>query len=273
MVGIIASQAAQALQYQSVSAQSSTSELLAGINKPAYDRLSLSPQAREFLDSGNQALQTLGQSDQLLRGQRIGFLQQQLRELNEQITTLRGLLEFANADQAETLRSGIRDVGSQLDRLGGDIRGVIETSSRSVSIEAVQGSFSQSFNAAAVGEDSAIAYSQQLEGEFSFYKISVEEQSTSVAFDSDGNLTIEQTTTESEIVVSQLSVESSESLTAVQETDPLQDLINSYDATAGNFDDLVNDTLEALEINDGGINQLLDFLDNYIEQNRIDIFA
>ncbi len=273
MVGIISSQASQALQYQSLSAQSSTTQLLAKSGQSAYDRLSLSPEAREYLDSGSSALNALGQNEQILQGQRISFLKQQLAELNEQIEVLRGFLEFANADQAGTLRSGISDIGNQIERLGGDIRGVVESSSRSVTIEAVQGSFSESFNAAAVGEDGALAYSSQLEGDFSFYRISVEEQSTSLSVGEDGSISVEQTTTESEIIVSELNVSSSETLAVAQESDPLQDLIDSYDATANNFDSLVNETLEALEINDGGINQLLSFLDEFIEKNRVDLLA
>lgn len=273
MVGIISSQAAQSLNYQSLSAQSSTTQLLAKTGQSAYDRLSLSPEAREYLDSGSSALNALGQNEQILQGQRISFLKQQLAELNKQIEVLRGFLEFANADQAGALRTGISDIGSQLERLGGDIKGVVESRSRSVTIEAVQGSFSESFNAAAVGENGALAYSSQLEGDFSFYRITVEEQSTSLAVGEDGSISLQQTTTESEITVSELNLQSSETLVATSSSDPLQELIDSYDATANSFDSLVNDTLEALEINDGGINQLLSFLDEFIEKNRIDLLA
>ncbi|MEM6782053.1 MAG: hypothetical protein AAF569_09350, partial [Pseudomonadota bacterium] len=167
----------------------------------------------------------------------------------------------------------IRDVGQQIERVGGDIRGLFETNSRSISIEAIEGSFSQSFNAAALGQNGGGIYSQQLEGEFSFYKINVEEQSTSVSFDENGVLSIEQTTTQNELVVSEINIESSESFIGFEADTPFDDLIAAYDATSNNFDDLVNEALEALEVNDGGINQLLEFLDEFIEQNRINFFA
>lgn len=278
MVGILASTASQALQYQSVSSQSSSSQLSLDVQngrhgRHPHDRLDLSSEAQERLSSQTRALNALGRNESILRGQRISFLQKQLSELNDQIQTLRGLLEFANAGQAETLRSGIRDVGNQLEGVGRDIQGLVQSSSTSISIEAVQGSFSESFNAVAANEDGTLAVSQQLEGEFSFYKVTVEEQSTSVAFDSDGNLSIEQTTTQSEIVVSQLNVESSQTIAAIDNEDPLQSLIASYDDTSNNFEDLVNDTLEALEVNDGGVDQLLAALTDYIEDNRFDFFA
>jgi hypothetical protein len=275
MVAILDTIASQALPNRSFSAGSGD------LNKQTNSRLSsgndtvsLSADAKKRLESGKQALAALKQSDNILSGQRIDFLQKQLKELNEQIRTLRGLLEFANADQARTLQFGIQDVGTQLEGLGSDITALINSSSRSVSIESVQGRFSQDFNAAASTGGVGLAYSQSLKGEFSFTKIVTEEQNTSVSIDSSGELIIDQTTTRSETIVSEINIESSESFVSGSITDnPLEELVAAYDQTANSFDSLVGDTLDALNLNDGGINELISFLDNYIEQNKINFLA
>lgn len=228
------------------------------------DTINLSPEAQKLQD---------GQA--ALRGQRISFLQRQLSELNKQLEILGGFLDGASASNAGPLRSGIADVGRQLQGIGKDIGFLVESSSTSVTIEQVSGSFSQSFNAASIGRGGSLAYSQQLEGEFSFTRISVQEESTSLSVVADGqggySIETQSTITTSEITITSASVSSSESLIASR--DPLSDLISQYDNTSQAFDVLVNEALKAFEEDDGGINQLLKALDATIENNQINLYV
>ncbi|MEM6781901.1 MAG: hypothetical protein AAF569_08565, partial [Pseudomonadota bacterium] len=77
MVGIFASQASQAIQAQSLSAQTSSSQSTLTTDRTISDRLSLSSEAQDQLSTQDRAQNIVGQNNSVLRAQRISFLQQQ----------------------------------------------------------------------------------------------------------------------------------------------------------------------------------------------------
>lgn len=210
------------------------------------DVLSLSSEALDIIRS----LQN-GQSDLIRRD--LDFARDRLGQLREQTEAYGSLLSGAGTDQAETIANGLRQLGSDLKALGRQIGALLSRSTGSVSIEVVRAEFSQEFNGAAAGNGSG----QNISGDFSFLKISVSEQSSSLAQDENGLFTLQTATRQTEIVVAELSVSQDQTLSAggsgLELLDGLGDVIQTFQDAAGLFARLAQDTRKKF----GGIDRLL----------------
>jgi len=227
--------------------------LPAGDNEFAgEDRLNISNQGLRRGDDGQRALQALLNGQRDLRQSDVAFLEQRVAQLQEELTLIQNLRSISGPGQREILDRGLEDLGARLSGLGNQINIAVSSVRQQLSLESVRGQASQSFNGAVNQSADSATYRQELNAEFSFLRVSATEQTTSlnISEGENGEQTVEisQTTTQSELVVAQASVERTETLSVqgggVQSLDPLADRLESL---SGDYQKIVTSFTESLE--------------------------
>jgi len=228
-------------------------QLPAGDNElPGEDRLNISNQGLRRGDDGQRALQALLNGQRDLRQSDVAFLEQRVNQLQEELTLIQNLRSISGPGQREILDRGLEDLGARLSGLGSQINIAVSSVRQQLSLESVRGQANQSFNGAVNQAGDSATYRQELNAEFSFLQVSATEQTTSLSISEgeNGEQTVEisQTTTQSELVVAQASVERTQTLSVqgggVQSLDPLADRLESL---SDDYQKIVTSFTESLE--------------------------
>ncbi len=199
----------------------------------------------DIVEFSEGALKALQEGFAKFRREDIRFAIQRIKAVEERIGIIQNLLNAASPDQRESIISGFESVGRELQNIGSQIKQITGTSAEA-SMELVQSSYSESFNVAATGDDSeSISYSEELNVEFSFLKVSVSEESIQITKTDDG-IEIEKTTQQTELVVAQLHVERERTLTIDGEEDTIGNLLAAADELA-NLLDRFQDAIEGFQ--------------------------
>lgn len=232
---------------------------------PRPDFVELSSEARERLQSDQNALNTLQQGRGDLERQAEKLLGDQLAQVREQIDFLRNLVSQASPEQREALQSSIEDVGNNLERIGRQLGLVapdadIAISRSETSIESL--TLSASFNQVAQiqQEDGTIVeVSQSLDVEFSFLKISSAEQALAINVDGQ-SADIVQSVEKNTLIAAQLNISSEQEVAVVQANAasaaisefvsrqaPVDTVAKDFTITTKSFKQLVDEFQESLD--------------------------
>lgn len=183
----------------------------------------------QLTDAGRSALQTIQEGLTDLQRQETEFAFARLRELQERIKLTRNLLNNARPEQAGLIYGQLEEIAGGLSKIGNQIGHILSAGRQATSAQTVQGTISDSFNAAAKNaEGISVSYAEELNVEFSFLRISQTEQSVEIKQTEEGTV-IETSSRQTELVVAQVNIEHETSLTIQSgSTVDLQGLIDEF---------------------------------------------
>ena len=229
------------------------------------DKLDLSSKAQKFVTAdGFQALKTIEKGIKDLQAADFNLAQQRLSEVRKRIGIANNLLGNASSDaQRNNILKSAQDIGRELNSITSQIRHLVgqdlqyqsfslSLSNLSVSSEFAKVSSNSTTNFTALSGGRGTSYSETLKTDLTFLRVSATETSLSITKDENG-LSIERSIKQTELIVSQLEVERTQTLSAVA-PQPItgtiaQQLLDNFYQTAQIYDSFAEGVLAEFQRN------------------------
>lgn len=235
------------------------------------DLLDLSEQALNLLEGPDEVFKTLDEGLSQFRQKDIKLAVQRLRAVQERLDFTRNLLGQAAPEQKQAILSNVENIGREIGNIASQIGQIFSSNRTETSVQLVQGSFSQEFNAVAGNRNTAISVSEKLNVEFSFLQVSSYEETVEISRTDDG-VKIERTVEETQIVVASLqaereqtlSVNTGRDLSGLLETgEKLGNLLETFQNIVREFKGVIDDLLEGFGQEDLPRDILLETLESF----------